>query len=108
MWCVPDSESAFEAVVIRLTRHPGTDLATTFRSPGVRLNGKIVAMHVRGELVVKLPADRCAELVASGAGRPFQTGRRVMREWVTIEGVDEATWVAYAEEALAFAQAASG
>jgi hypothetical protein len=57
--------------------------------------------------VVKLPAGRCAELVAAGAGRPFQSGRRVMREWVTIEGVDPAAWVAYAEEALAFAQAAA-
>ena len=101
------SESAFEAVVRRLLDEPGTDLATTFRSPGVRLNGKIVAMHVRGHLVVKLPAERCAELVATGAGRPFESGRRVMREWVTIEGVDAEEWVAYAEEALAFAQAAA-
>jgi hypothetical protein len=97
------SESAFEAVVIRLLETPGTELATMFNSPGVRLHGKIVAMHVRGELVVKLPAERCAALVASGAARPFQSGRRVMREWVTIEGVDRDAWVAYAEEALAFA-----
>jgi len=101
------SESAFEAVAARLLETPGTDLATMFHSPGVRLNGKIVAMHVRDELVVKLPADRCAELVAGGAGRPFESGRRVMREWVTIEGVDAHAWVAYAEEALAFAQAAA-
>jgi hypothetical protein len=101
------SDSAFEAVVTRLLEEPGTDLATTFRSPGVRLNGKIVAMHVRGHLVVKLPAERCAALVAGGAGRPFESGRRVMREWVTIERVDADAWVAYAEEALAFAQAAA-
>ena len=41
-------------------------------------------MLVNDELVVKLPADRCVDLVASDAARPFESGGRRMREWVRI------------------------
>ena len=59
-------------------------------------------MPVGGELVVKLPAKRCAALVASGEARPFESGRRKMREWVSV-GVDrQEDLPALADEALAF------
>jgi TfoX/Sxy family transcriptional regulator of competence genes len=98
-------EATFEDLVARLTREPDVELRTAFNSPGLRVDGKIFAMHVRGELVVKLPAERCAELVASGAGRPFEAGRRRMREWVTIGEADVGRWPELAEEALAFGRA---
>ena len=59
-------------------------------------------MLVEDRLVVKLPADRCSELVESGAARPFSSGRRKMREWVTIGDPDAKAWIAQAEEALRF------
>ena len=54
-----------------------------------------------GNLVVKLPAFRAADLVADGSAKPFQVGTRVMREWVEITG-PRRSWPALAREALAF------
>jgi hypothetical protein len=90
----------FDAILARFEGEPGVERGTNWRSDGLRVNGKIFAMDVGGELVVKLPAARCAELAAAGRGRPFQTGKRTMREWVVV-GADE-DWVALAEEAFAF------
>jgi hypothetical protein len=89
---------SFAAVMERFAGEPGVEQGTGWRSPGLRVNGKIFAMCVDGELVVKLPADRCRELVAAG-GRPFRSGGRELREWVVVAGGD---WVALAEEARTF------
>ena len=97
-----DPEAAFASIAERLLREPGTEQKSAFYSPGLRVGGKIFAMLVGGELVVKLPADRCAELIAAGGARPFQTGGRSMRQWVTVGPADEADWDALADEALAF------
>jgi YjbR protein len=90
---------SFDAVLERFAGEPGVEQGTGWRSPGLRVHGKIFAMLVDGELVVKLPADRCAALVAAGDGRPFRSGGREMREWVV---VGEGDWVALAEEAYVF------
>ena len=71
-------------------------------SPGLRVRRKIFAMLVDGELVVKLPADRCAELVAAGHGHRFRTGDREMREWVAVGEAHADEWLGLAEDAHAF------
>ena len=68
------------------------------------MGGKIFAMLPHNALVVKLPAERVAALIDAGDGEPFGVGKRVMREWVTIRGVDDAAWAALADEALAFVE----
>jgi hypothetical protein len=55
-----------------------------------------------GELIVKLPKARVAELVASGSGQPFAPAGRVFSEWVLIDHRDEQTWIELMSEALAF------
>ena len=97
-------ESVFAAVVERLRGELGVAEGTGFgRNPGLRVNGKIFAFLRAGELVVKLPADRCARLVADGAAVPFDAGKgRPMREWVVFSFRDAEDWQASAEEALAF------
>ncbi len=72
-------------------------------SVGLRVNGKIFAMMVRGKLVAKLPKDRVDGLVRSGAGEYFDPRRdgRLMKEWVVLAG-DKPDWVEIAKEAYRF------
>ena len=64
-------------------------------------------MLTRGELVVKLPAGRVADLVRAGTGRPFDAGKgRPLREWVVVAGDDPQEWYELAVEALRFVRAA--
>jgi hypothetical protein len=89
----------YDALARELLREPGVEAGTGFgATPGLRLGGKIFVMHMDGDLVVKLPADRAAA-VAEAGGRPLQIGTRTMREWVRVgPGPD---WPALAREALA-------
>lgn len=55
-------------------------------------------------LVVKLPAARVAEFVATGTGRACDpSGGRPMRQWVRLTPTDEHVCVAYLKEACGFA-----
>ena len=73
------------------------------RNAGLRIGGKIFAMLVGGELVVKLPKDRVDELVASGAARRFEPGTgRVMKEWASVPTTSSRRWRALADDARTF------
>ena len=86
-----------------VTYQAATPGSRRFGSTSLKVNDKIFAMLVRGSLVVKLPRGRVDELVASGAGLPFDTGSgRVMREWVSLPVGSSADWHELAVEALAF------
>jgi TfoX/Sxy family transcriptional regulator of competence genes len=78
-------------------------------SLGLRVGGKIFAMLVRGDLVVKLPRERVDALVAAGRGQAFDPRRdgRLMKEWLVFQG-DDPSWVDLAREAHAFVGGATG
>ena len=80
------------------------DKGTMMGFPCLRTDGDFFASlhHQTGDLIVKLPADRVAELVASGEGRPFAPAGRTFREWVSIPEPDEARWRDLLDEARAF------
>ncbi len=70
-----------------------------FGSVGLKVNGKVFAMVVKGRLVVKLPKERVDELVASGNGEYFDPGHgKLMREWIAIARA-QPPWVELAKEA---------
>jgi hypothetical protein len=78
-----------------------------FGSGALRYQGRIFAMHVRGELVVKLPRARVDALVAEGAGVRFDANKGTpMREWLRLASASALDWSALAGEALDFARAA--
>lgn len=79
---------------------PGTGFG---RSEGLKVRGKIFAMHVNGELVVKLPRSRVQELADSGIAHPFNPGRgRVMNQWAAVDPSASRRWRHVVEEARAF------
>ena len=78
----------------------GTGFGT---NPGLRVSGKIFAMLVRGELVVKLSKDRVDDLVDAGVARRFDAGKgRPMKEWASVSPGSSRRWKGLVEEARSF------
>ncbi len=99
----PSPEAAFESIVSTLIDEPDVEEGTGFgTNPGLRSRSKIFAMLHSGELVVKLPADRCSELTAAGQARAFEIGHKKTREWVRVAEVDQAQWRRLAGEARSY------
>lgn len=89
-----------------LLPEPDVEEGTGFgTNPGLRTGQKIFALLHGGELVVKLPAERCTELVETGRARPFEIGRRTMREWVRVAELDEQQWLQLARDARSYVAA---
>src|SRR5262245_27593712 len=82
----------------------GVSVGTGFgKNEGLRIGGKIFAMLVRGELVVKLPKDRVDELVDAGVAVRFDGGKgRPMKEWASIEPGASRRWRGLVDEARTF------
>ncbi len=79
-----------------------------FGATGLTVHGRIFAMLTRDQLVVKLPRTRVLALIADGTGFPFTAGKTSpMKEWLTVDGVEEATWVRLARDALTAAPTAT-
>ena len=80
-----------------------------FGRSAVRFNGKIIAMFVRGQLVLKLPEERVDDLIAGGHGERFDANKgRPMREWLSLDPGSDEPWLSLATEALSFARSQGG
>ncbi len=76
----PSPAQRFEVLVEAFAHHP--DVRTPdargrrgFGSSALTANRSIFAMVTGGSLVVKLPRERVAALIANGGGRPFAAGK---------------------------------
>lgn len=100
-------EEMFERVTARLfAEDRELERGRALGATGIRTGGKVFAMNVKGELVVKLPAGRVNELLACGAGRRFDPGHgRVLKEWVALRPADEAACDRHLRDARAFVRA---
>lgn len=66
-------------------------------------NGFVATVtRTNGNVVVKLPQARVAELIDQGVGRPFAPAGKTFREWVELPEVDESTWESLLAESIAF------
>jgi hypothetical protein len=97
-------EGEFRAIREDYIDRPGVTTGTGFGgNDGLRIHGRIFAMLVRGELVVKVPRARAAEMVERLEGRPFEPGTgRVMREWVSVPLESAEAWRELADEAFEY------
>ena len=75
-----------------------------FGSKGLHTGKKFFAMWWHEQLVVKLPAERAAELAGAGQAQPFEPmPGRAMTGWVVVAGTSD--WPPLVDEARAFVAA---
>ncbi len=99
----PNAEEAFAAVTKSLIGQEKISTGRMFGAGALKVSGRVFALLVREQLVVKLPAARVDALVASGEGERFDPGHgRLMKEWVAIAPAAELDWLAVADEARQF------
>lgn len=81
-----DAEELFDELAAEYEGRSGVTVGQTWHNPGLKVNNKIFAMLVRGQLVLKLPAGQTAELIAAGVGTAFEPSPgRKMKEWVCLD-----------------------
>ncbi|HET8992996.1 MULTISPECIES: hypothetical protein [unclassified Rhodococcus (in: high G+C Gram-positive bacteria)] len=103
------ARALFDRLATEYRRDPDIEVGTMFRSPGLRIAGKVFAFVGSGRcLIVKLPRHRALEMLDSGLADEVTMGKRTMKEWVSLPVDDDdldatlATWRQVAGEALEF------
>jgi hypothetical protein len=108
MTAEPTPAERFEDLLGEFSDTDGVTLphdTTGFGRHALRYHGKIFAMFVRGDLVVKLPEQTVDELVSKGHGERFTANKATpMREWFAAAPDCPLPWAALATDALTFAR----
>jgi hypothetical protein len=99
-------EDRFDALVDELVGTAGVTPPSPgrgFGSSALRVENRIFAMFVRGQLVVKLPKAQVDALVGAGDGVRFDANKGTpMKEWFALDPASELAWLPLARDALAF------
>lgn len=95
-------DPAFAPIAQAFAKDGDVSLGKMFGSVGLKVNGKVFAMVVKGRFVAKLPKSRVDELVGAGRGEQFDPGHgKLMKEWVSVPS-GKALWLELAREAHRF------
>jgi hypothetical protein len=100
--------AVLEELVALFSDVPGVENGTMFRSPGLRVHGKIFAfLGHEHRLLVKIPRDEADDAVARGEATEVVMGTRRMKEWIAYpvrpdHGQTLQTWEAAARRAHAY------
>jgi TfoX N-terminal domain len=102
---VSEARKLYDELTDDLLYDPAIGRSTMMGYPCVRRAGRFFASFdtQADALVVKLPRERVAALVAEGTGQPFAPNGRVFREWVSIPDADQGVWERLLEEGRDFA-----
>ena len=103
-----EMQALFDEVAGRMVSSSSdVELGRALASEGLKVRGKLFGFVWKDTgIVVKLPADRVAALIASGEGGVFDRGRGTpMREWVRVRPGDTEACHAYLTEARDFVAA---
>ena len=81
-----EMDPAFAVIAEAFRGDEKISLARMFGSEGLKINGKVFIMLVKGDLVAKLPKERVTALISARVGEHFDPGHgRLMKEWVAVE-----------------------
>ena len=95
-------DATFQAIADSFANDPRVGVGKMFGSVALKVNGKVFAMLVRGELVVKLPQPRVHQFVNAGRGKAFDPGHgKLMKEWLAVPGCAE-SWPEVVSDAYRF------
>jgi hypothetical protein len=97
----PEVPASFAPVAAAFAKDRAVSSGKMMASFGLRVNGKIFVMLVRGKLVAKLPEARGDELLSEGKRFDPRRDGRLMKQWIVI-GAKKADWVELAREACRF------
>ena len=99
----------FASLTAEFLERAGTSQSSMMGFPCLRRDGAFFAsLEPKTEsLILKLPAERVIQLLASEVGHPFAPNGRRFREWITLAEADQSTWPPLVEEAWHFASNAS-
>jgi hypothetical protein len=103
-----EMQALFDEVAGRMVSSSAdVELGRALASERLKVRGKLFGFVWKDKgIVVKLPADRVAALIASGEGGVFDRGRGTpMREWVCVRPGDAEACHAYLTEACDFVAA---
>jgi hypothetical protein len=93
----------YGALASTLLGEPGVTMSDSrgFARGALMIHGKLLVALRGDDLLIKLPAERVAALIASGHGAPFDANKgKPMKEWVLAKM--SADWDALAREAMVF------
>ena len=81
----PTTQNRFDELAKAHLGEPGVSPGRMMNSEGLKVHGKFFALVSRERLVLKVPADQAAALVATGDAVPFEPSPgRQMKEWVAL------------------------
>jgi len=79
------AQERFDELAVDYLARPGVTSARMFGSEGLKSHDKFFAfLDADGGMIVKVPAESAAALVADGAAVPVRVGRHPAREWVSV------------------------
>ena len=80
--------------------HEGTMMGTRC----LRVDGEFLAMFFQktGQLIVRLPENRVAEVIYAGSGAEFKPAGGTVREWVAVDEINRQLWRSLLEEGREF------
>ena len=103
-----ETDTQFTPIIEAFRNDAQVSLARMFGSVGLKVNGKVFAMMVKGDLVVKLPKERVEILIGARLGEHFDPGHgRAMKEWVVLKPKERTQWLTLAKAAQQFVASTS-
>jgi TfoX/Sxy family transcriptional regulator of competence genes len=101
------SESArfYEKQRSQMSRVPAITEKKMFGTTALCVRGKVFMFPWKERLVLKLPAERVDDLLASGNAKLFDPGHgRTSKTWVALSAESHGKWARLAREARAFVE----